>query len=69
MVCGKGFADTVGRENVIAGLDCGFATFATMTPVDPPMVWARVVRWRQLGALRTRNPERMREPCPFWLSD
>jgi 5-methyltetrahydropteroyltriglutamate--homocysteine methyltransferase len=29
------FADLVGRERVIAGTDCGFATFAGIGKVDP----------------------------------
>jgi len=36
------FAETVGRENVIAGVDCGFATFAAMMPVDPAIAWAKL---------------------------
>jgi len=35
------FAEVVGRENVIAGTDCGFATFAGSTTVDPQIVWAK----------------------------
>ncbi|MBM3488585.1 MAG: cobalamin-independent methionine synthase II family protein [Alphaproteobacteria bacterium] len=36
------FADAVGRENVIAGADCGFGSFATSTPeVMLPIVWAK----------------------------
>jgi 5-methyltetrahydropteroyltriglutamate--homocysteine methyltransferase len=32
----------VGRENVIAGTDCGFATFAAVADVDPKIVWAKL---------------------------
>jgi 5-methyltetrahydropteroyltriglutamate--homocysteine methyltransferase len=39
------FARIVGRENVIAGTDCGFASFAASQNVDPGIVWAK------LGAL------------------
>jgi 5-methyltetrahydropteroyltriglutamate--homocysteine methyltransferase len=35
------FAEVVGRENVIAGTDCGFATFAGFMPVDPDIAWAK----------------------------
>jgi 5-methyltetrahydropteroyltriglutamate--homocysteine methyltransferase len=35
------FARTVGRENVIAGADCGFATFAGSTEIHPSVVWAK----------------------------
>jgi 5-methyltetrahydropteroyltriglutamate--homocysteine methyltransferase len=36
------YAEVVGRENVIAGTDCGFATFANFTPVDPDIAWAKL---------------------------
>jgi 5-methyltetrahydropteroyltriglutamate--homocysteine methyltransferase len=36
------YAQVVGRENVIAGTDCGFATFANFTPVDPGIAWAKL---------------------------
>ena len=35
------FAAVVGRENVIAGADCGFATFAGSKEVHPSIVWAK----------------------------
>ena len=35
------FAKVVGRENVIAGADCGFATFAGSKEVHPSIVWAK----------------------------
>jgi 5-methyltetrahydropteroyltriglutamate--homocysteine methyltransferase len=35
-------AGVVGRENVIAGGDCGFATVAGYTPVDPKITWAKL---------------------------
>jgi len=35
------FAGVVGRENVIAGADCGFATFAGSTEIHPSVVWAK----------------------------
>jgi 5-methyltetrahydropteroyltriglutamate--homocysteine methyltransferase len=39
------YASKVGRERVIAGADCGFATFAERPAVDPDIAWAK------LGAL------------------
>jgi 5-methyltetrahydropteroyltriglutamate--homocysteine methyltransferase len=36
------YAELVGRENVIAGSDCGFATFATMLTVHPTITWAKL---------------------------
>ncbi len=35
------YAKVVGRENVIAGGDCGFATFAGSKEVHPSIVWAK----------------------------
>jgi 5-methyltetrahydropteroyltriglutamate--homocysteine methyltransferase len=35
------FARAVGRENVIAGTDCGFATFAGSKEVHASIVWAK----------------------------
>ena len=36
------YADLVGRENVIAGNDCGFSSIATTQPeVHPTVVWAK----------------------------
>jgi len=37
------YADVVGKENVIAGTDCGFGTFARSTyQVEPEIVWAKL---------------------------
>ncbi|MBV8991313.1 MAG: cobalamin-independent methionine synthase II family protein [Solirubrobacterales bacterium] len=36
------YADFVGRENVIAGSDCGFATFASFLTIDPGITWAKL---------------------------
>jgi 5-methyltetrahydropteroyltriglutamate--homocysteine methyltransferase len=35
------YAAVVGRENVIAGADCGFATFANAPTVVPTITWAK----------------------------
>jgi 5-methyltetrahydropteroyltriglutamate--homocysteine methyltransferase len=35
------FAGVVGRERVIAGADCGFASFAGSNEVHPSIVWAK----------------------------
>jgi 5-methyltetrahydropteroyltriglutamate--homocysteine methyltransferase len=32
----------VGRENVIAGVDCGFGTFAGRVQVDTKIVWLKL---------------------------
>jgi 5-methyltetrahydropteroyltriglutamate--homocysteine methyltransferase len=36
------YADLVGKENVIAGSDCGFATVAGSSAVDPAIAWAKL---------------------------
>lgn len=36
------FASVVGPERVMAGIDCGFATFAGMSQVDPEIAWAKL---------------------------
>ena len=37
------YAEVVGRENVIAGPDCGFGTMDPVTPlVDPAIAWAKL---------------------------
>ena len=37
------YAELVGKENVIAGSDCGFGTFArTSYMVEPEIVWAKL---------------------------
>ena len=36
------YANMVGKENVIAGTDCGFGTNAASTTVDPKITWAKL---------------------------
>ncbi len=36
------YARLVGRENVVASADCGFATFADTPTVDPKIAWAKL---------------------------
>jgi len=36
------FANVVGRENVIAGSDCGFSTFTGSIEIHPTIVWAKL---------------------------
>ena len=47
------YAEVVGRENVIAGTDCGFATFAGADEIHPSIVWAKfqsLVRGAQIAS-------------------
>ena len=36
------YAEIVGRERVIAGTDCGFATFGRSNLVEPEIAWAKI---------------------------
>ena len=36
------YAKLVGRNNVIAGSDCGFGTWVGQAAVDPDVVWAKL---------------------------
>jgi 5-methyltetrahydropteroyltriglutamate--homocysteine methyltransferase len=36
------FADVVGRERVLAGSDCGFATFVGFPLIDPDIAWMKL---------------------------
>ena len=36
------YAKLVGRENVIAGSDCGYGTWVGQAAVDPDVVWAKL---------------------------
>src|SRR6267142_2132446 len=48
------YADIVGRERVVAGTDCGFATFAGQTnPVVPSVVWAKLAALAEGAAIAT----------------
>ena len=39
------YADVLGRENVIAGVDCGFGTSAQTDQVDSEVAWASSGHW------------------------
>lgn len=48
------YADIVGRERIIAGTDCGFATFAGPdNPIVPSVVWAKLRALSEGAALAT----------------
>jgi 5-methyltetrahydropteroyltriglutamate--homocysteine methyltransferase len=51
------YAGVVGRERVIAGTDCGFASFATLHTVDPDIAWRKLealVRGAEIASRRLR---------------
>ena len=49
------FADIVGRERVIAGTDCGFATFAGFGVVDPDIVYVKLASLAEGADLVSRK--------------
>lgn len=50
------FARLVGRENVIAGADCGFSSQASYQPeVHPTVVWAKFRAMAEGAAIATRQ--------------
>ncbi len=50
------FAKLVGRENVVAGADCGFSSQATYrTEVHPTVVWAKFEAMREGARLATKQ--------------
>ncbi|MFL6806631.1 MAG: cobalamin-independent methionine synthase II family protein [Xanthobacteraceae bacterium] len=49
------FANIAGRENVIAGSDCGFATFAGAKEVHPTIVWAKLKALSDGARLATKH--------------
>ena len=49
------FAQVVGRERVIAGADCGFASFSTTCEVHPTIVWAKLAALAEGARLATKE--------------
>ena len=47
------FAQAVGRENVIAGSDCGFGTFVGVALVEPEIAWAKLAALTEGARLAT----------------
>jgi 5-methyltetrahydropteroyltriglutamate--homocysteine methyltransferase len=48
------FADVVGAANVIAGADCGFASFSTSCEVHPSVVWAKLAALAEGARIASR---------------
>jgi 5-methyltetrahydropteroyltriglutamate--homocysteine methyltransferase len=47
------FASAVGREKIIAGADCGFASFAATCEVHPSVVWVKLAALAEGARLAT----------------
>ena len=57
VVCDRilNFANVVGRENVIAGVDCGFGTFAGRVQVDTKIVWMKLASLTEGAAMASKE--------------
>ena len=53
------YANLVGRERVIAGTDCGFATFASFHAVDPAIGWRKLEAMVQGAEIASRLNEKL----------
>jgi 5-methyltetrahydropteroyltriglutamate--homocysteine methyltransferase len=49
------YAKLVGRENVIAGTDCGYGTWVGQAAVDPAVVWAKLAAMAEGARLASRE--------------
>ena len=49
------YAGAVGRENVIAGVDCGFGTFAGRVQVDTKIVWMKLASLAEGARLASKQ--------------
>jgi 5-methyltetrahydropteroyltriglutamate--homocysteine methyltransferase len=49
------YAQLVGREQVIAGVDCGFGTFVVQHEVDPEIAWLKLQSLVEGAALASRE--------------
>jgi 5-methyltetrahydropteroyltriglutamate--homocysteine methyltransferase len=49
------YANLVGRENVIAGSDCGFGTWVGQAAVDPDVVWAKMAAMAEGARIASRE--------------
>jgi 5-methyltetrahydropteroyltriglutamate--homocysteine methyltransferase len=49
------YARLVGRENVIAGSDCGYGTWVGQAAVDPDVVWAKFAAMTEGARIASRE--------------
>jgi 5-methyltetrahydropteroyltriglutamate--homocysteine methyltransferase len=49
------YANLVGRENVIAGSDCGYGTWVGQAAVDPDVVWAKLAAMAEGARIATKQ--------------
>jgi predicted ATPase len=51
----RAWRSLVGRENVMAGVDCGFGTFAGRVQVDTKIVWMKLASLAEGAALASKQ--------------
>jgi 5-methyltetrahydropteroyltriglutamate--homocysteine methyltransferase len=49
------YANLVGRENLIAGSDCGYGTWVGQAAVDPDVVWAKLAAMAEGARIAARQ--------------
>ena len=49
------YANLVGRENVMAGSDCGYGTWVGQAAVDPDVVWAKMAAMTEGARIASRE--------------
>jgi 5-methyltetrahydropteroyltriglutamate--homocysteine methyltransferase len=49
------YANLVGRENVVAGSDCGYGTWVGQAAVDPDVVWAKLAAMGEGARIASRQ--------------
>jgi len=49
------YANLVGRENVVAGSDCGYGTWVGQAAVDPQVVWAKMAAMAEGARIATKQ--------------
>ncbi|HET9047306.1 MAG TPA: cobalamin-independent methionine synthase II family protein [Casimicrobiaceae bacterium] len=49
------YANLVGRENVMAGSDCGYGTWVGQAAVDPDVVWAKMAAMAEGARIASRT--------------
>jgi len=49
------YAKLVGRENVVAGSDCGYGTWVGQAAVDPDVVWAKMAAMAEGARIATKQ--------------
>jgi 5-methyltetrahydropteroyltriglutamate--homocysteine methyltransferase len=49
------YADVVGRDRVMAGVDCGFSVHVGMQGIDPDVAWAKLASLAEGARLASKR--------------